>query len=146
MVAMGIAAAPSRESHPTFRALVFTTAGVVALGATARLAPTVITRTPPATIAPLLSAAAGPGFSAVLVLVALATVPLEAVAVKRGVGSRFAALAGIAVTMALYLPSHWSPADPFGGVLACFIVALFVGGGVGLLLGSVARAATGSRT
>jgi len=145
-VAMAIAVAPMRESHPTFRSLAFATAALVAIGADLILLPAVL---PEQRLSPMLgrlvATAAVPWFPILLVGLALLTAPLEAVAVKRGVGSRFAALAGIVVGLALYLPSHCDPKDPFGGVLVGFLVAVFVGGGAGLLLGSLARAVTGSR-
>jgi hypothetical protein len=146
LVAMTIAAAPMREAHPTFRALGFATAALVASGAELVLVPAMLPgQALPPVLERLVAAAATPAFPALLVGMAILTVPLEAIAVKRGVGSRFAALAGVVVGLALYLPGHHRPQDPFGSVLVAFLVALFVGGGAGLLLGSLARAATGSR-
>jgi uncharacterized membrane protein len=72
------------------------------------------------------------------VLVALGgcAVVIEAVAARYGLRSRYAAWMGIAVALGTYLPSHFDAANGFGAVLAALLVAVFTGGGAGLLLGA----------
>ncbi len=70
---------------------------------------------------------------------------IEALAAKRGTSSRFGALAGMLVALSLYLPGHFAHKDPFGAAVAALLVALFVGGSAGLLLGALARAWAGAR-
>lgn len=76
-----------------------------------------------------------------LVLLALC-VPLsvlfEVAGAQRGLRSRISAWFGLAVVFALYFPGHAAPQNLFGSVFAAFIVALFVGGGLGLFFGEFA--------
>ncbi len=145
LATMVVAAAPLREAHPTLRAIAFTLAGLLAIAAELRVLPVMLPGALSPQLVPLVTAAATAEFLPVVAALAVSTVPLEAVAAKRGVGSRFAALAGINVGLSLYLPAHVTTKDPLGSVLVAFLVALFAGGGVGLLFGTLARVATGSR-
>ncbi|HEY6559631.1 MAG TPA: hypothetical protein VI072_20255 [Polyangiaceae bacterium] len=62
----------------------------------------------------------------------------EALAARAGMRSRLASCAGIAIALAWYLPHHFRDSDAFGTVLAGLLVAVFAGGGSGLLLGALA--------
>jgi hypothetical protein len=85
------------------------------------------------------------GGALLLCALGLAAAFIEALAARRGTSSRFGALAGMAVALALYLPGHFAHRDPFGAAVAALLVALVVGGGAGLLLGAVGRAWVGAR-
>lgn len=62
----------------------------------------------------------------------------EAIAARAGMRSRLASCAGIALALALYLPQHFRDGEALGTVLAGLLVAVFAGGGSGLLLGALA--------
>ncbi len=62
----------------------------------------------------------------------------EVAAAQRSLRVRLTAWIGLAVVFGLYLPGHVSDKNLFGSVFAAFILALFAGGGVGLLLGELA--------
>lgn len=144
-IALGAAAYPLRETHPTLRTLAFGASAVLALGAELRLVPAVLPGPFAAGVATLLDLGRSPVVTGLLVAAALVTVPVEALAARRGTGSRLATVAGATVVLALYLPTHRLPADPFGTVLASLVVGLLAGGGSGLLLGVLARSAAGAR-
>jgi hypothetical protein len=62
---------------------------------------------------------------------------IEGLGARHGLRSRFGAWAGIVVALALYLSKHplGPREDPFGSIIAAGVFSLFVGGGLGLLLG-----------
>jgi hypothetical protein len=62
----------------------------------------------------------------------------EALGARGGVRNRLASCVGIALALGLYLPHHFRASDAFGTVLAGLLVAVFAGGGSGLLLGALA--------
>ncbi len=62
----------------------------------------------------------------------------EVAAAQRSLRVRLTAWIGLSVAFGLYLPGHVSDRNLFGSVFAAFLVALFAGGGGGLLLGEVA--------
>ena len=143
IAAMVVAAAPLRETNDVLRGSGFAIAALVALGAELLLAPTALPSSPlVARFAPL---AHLPAVWLGLGAAALATVPVEVAAAKRGVGSRFAALAGITVAFAIYLPGRLKLSDGFGSTMVALLVALFLGGGLGLAVGTLARKAAGAR-
>lgn len=77
----------------------------------------------------------------VLLLLALAlalAVVCEVAGAQRGLRSRLSAWLGMAIVFALYFPGHAVPQNLFGSVFAAFLVALAVGGGIGLFLGEFA--------
>ncbi|HEY4103775.1 MAG TPA: hypothetical protein VGM44_07785 [Polyangiaceae bacterium] len=67
-----------------------------------------------------------------------AAVLLEAAGAARHVRSRLAAWFGIAIVFAAFFPGHAAPKDLFGSVFGSFMIALFLGGGLGLFLGEFA--------
>jgi hypothetical protein len=81
--------------------------------------------------------AQGALWAALLALCGLAVL-VEAVAARSGLKTRFAACAGIAAALAVYLPGHFDPREALGTVLAGVLVSVFLGGGAGLLLGAIA--------
>ena len=85
------------------------------------------------------------GGALLLCALGLAAAVIEALAARRGTSSRFGALAGMVVALGLYLPGHFAHKDPFGAAVAALLVALFVGGSMGLLFGAVGRAWVGAR-
>jgi hypothetical protein len=85
------------------------------------------------------------GCAVLLCALGLGAAAIEALAARRGTSSRFGALAGMVVALGLYLPGHFAHKDPFGAAVAALLVAVFVGGGMGLLLGAVGRTWVGAR-
>lgn len=67
---------------------------------------------------------------------ATASLAVHVLAVRRGMNRYFSAFLGIASVFAVYLSAHPGK-DAFSGVFGAFFVALFVGGGVGLVAGEV---------
>ena len=127
------------------RAIAFSLAALIGVSAELKLIPAILTAPLPHPLPPLVAFAERPLFPWVLCGAALLAMPLEAVAVRRGVGSRFTALAGTIAAMALYLPGRIDRTDTFGSIALGLIFSLFAGGGVGLALGALARWLTGSR-
>lgn len=75
---------------------------------------------------------------------AVAALVVHAFEARRSGRARFAAFIGMACVFAIYLSTHTGK-DAFGRVFGSFFVALFVGGGAGLLLGeAVGRVAKSS--
>jgi hypothetical protein len=104
-----------------------------------------------AILLPTVAGSGSPGFARslgcalLLCLLGVGAAGIEALAARRGTSSRFGALAGMVVGLGLYLPRHFGHKDPFGAVVAALLVALFVGGGAGLMLGAIGRAWAGAR-
>jgi hypothetical protein len=71
-------------------------------------------------------------------VLALLAIFVEAFAGRNGLKTRFAACMGIAAGLALYLPGRIDPKEALGAVLAGLLVAVFIGGGLGLFLGAAA--------
>jgi len=66
------------------------------------------------------------------------SVLFEVLGAQRGLRSRLSAWFGLAIVFALYFPAHAALNNLFGSVFAAFLIALFVGGGVGLCVGEFA--------
>ncbi len=92
-----------------------------------------------------LGRAAQLGSGLVLVLLALWTAGIEGLAAGRGISTRFAACAGIAVAFTLYLAGHLEHRELLNAGLGALFVALIGGGGLGLVLGVVSRWRAGAR-
>src|SRR6478609_1764572 len=78
---------------------------------------------------------------AVVLLLALgmvAALVFEVLGAQRGLRSRLSAWFGLAIVFSLYFPAHAALNNLFGSVFAAFLIALFVGGGVGLCVGEFA--------
>jgi hypothetical protein len=74
-----------------------------------------------------------------LLMVALPlSVALEVAGAQRGLRSRLSAWFGLAIVYALYFPAHAATNNLFGSVFAAFLIALFLGGGLGLCAGEFA--------
>ncbi len=132
---MTIAVAPLREALPALRNAAFATAAGVALLAETILVPHVLGQ----------SSAPGVGVVVPLAALAVALVPIEVLAARRGFSLRPAALGGMVTVFALDLPTFSAAADPLGACLAAAFVAVFLGGGGGFVAGMVARTAAGVR-
>ncbi|HEX3774578.1 MAG TPA: hypothetical protein VHV51_08950 [Polyangiaceae bacterium] len=79
-----------------------------------------------------------------LAVAMIAAIFLEAAGAARHVRSRLSAWFGIASVFAAFFPSHAAPKNLFGSVFGSFVVALFIGGGLGLFFGeSAARRVRG---
>lgn len=77
--------------------------------------------------------------SVISVLALLLAAAVQGAAAGRGMRNAFAAWMGMVTMLALYLPTHARVGkDTLDAFVAALLVSLFVGGGVGLLLGSVA--------
>lgn len=75
----------------------------------------------------------------VSVLSLLLAAGVQAAAAGRGMRNTFAAWMGVVTMLTLYLPTHAKVGkDALDAFVAAFLVSLFVGGGAGLLLGSIA--------
>lgn len=102
-------------------------------------------------VAHTLRVSVGPPFGAAvplaigLIVLGVVGVGIEAVAMNRGLRSHLAAWLGIAVALAVYMPPHFDPGDPFGSVLGALVVAVLVGGGAGMMLGLLAARTLGRR-
>jgi hypothetical protein len=138
VVAMLSAAVALRHAESRLRRTAFAIALGLGALAEAALVPTVTGSGPP-------DFARSLGCALLLCLLGLGAAGVEALAARRGTSSRFGALAGMVVALGLYLPGHFGHRDPFGAAVAALLVALFVGGGMGLLLGAVGRAWVGAR-
>ncbi len=84
-----------------------------------------------------LTAASMPRMVVLAVAVALAVL-FEVAGSERAVRSRLTAWLGLASVFALFFPGHAVLGNLFGSVFGAFMVALFAGGGGGLLLGEYA--------
>jgi ribose/xylose/arabinose/galactoside ABC-type transport system permease subunit len=62
---------------------------------------------------------------------------VQAAAAREGVNVSYAGWVGFAIALALYLPHHFSPSDPLGGVFGALLVALAVGGIGGWIAGTL---------
>ena len=67
---------------------------------------------------------------------ALAALVVHTLEARKQPKARYAAFLGIACVFAVYVSTHANK-EPFGSVFGAFFVALFVGGGVGLLAGEL---------
>jgi hypothetical protein len=133
--AMVIAVAPLREALPALRNAAFMTATSLVLLAEFILVPSALGHGHVPNLA----------LEAALVLLAGALAPIEALAARRGFSIRAAALGGMVVALALYLPRVAAHGDPLGAVLAAVVVAVFLGGGAGFAAGIAARSVAGVR-
>ncbi len=78
-----------------------------------------------------------------LLLLGIVAIGVEAVGMTRGLRSHFAAWTGIAIALAVYMPAHFDPGDPFGAVLGGLVIAVLAGGGIGMMLGLLGARALG---
>lgn len=78
---------------------------------------------------------------ATLLAAAAAAIVLEGLQSRHGVRTRLAGWTGIAVAFGLYMPHAYRADNAFGTVLGGFFLALFGGGGVGVLSGAAAVSA-----
>ena len=129
VIAVVSGVAPFWDAHRVLRNLVFAfgalVLGVAELGCYRVVFEDVVA--PPALGSTLLLAAAMP----------LAVV-FKVLGAQRGLRSRLGAWFGLAIVFALYFPAHAATGNLFGSVFAAFLIALFVGGGVGLCVGEFA--------
>ena len=129
LIAVVSGVAPYREAHSALRNLVF------ALGAwvlvLAELGPYRVV---------FEESAAAPSLSTTLLLAAsmVLAVVFEVAGAQRGLRSRLSAWLGLAIAFALYFPAHAAKSNLFGSVFAAFLIALFLGGGLGLCVGEFA--------
>jgi len=121
--------APFRDAHSSLRNLVF------ALGALVL----VLTELGPyRVVADDLVASPALGVTLLLVMAMLLAVVFEVAGAQRGLRSRLSAWFGLAIVFALYFPAHAALNNLFGSVFAAFLIALFLGGGLGLCAGEFA--------
>jgi len=129
VIAVFSGVAPFRDAHSTLRNVVFAFGALVLV--LAELGPyRVVLQDQVA--APALSVALG------LAVAMLLAVVLEVAGAQRGLRSRLSAWFGLAIVFALYFPAHAAPNNLFGSVFAAFLIALFLGGGLGLCVGEFA--------
>ncbi|MCA9597375.1 MAG: hypothetical protein KC776_28875 [Myxococcales bacterium] len=134
VVAAAVGALRYRESDTGLRSLAITAAALGAVAAEAALGRAILTDSPlfaalPATL-PI-----APALGVAVILGAVA----QAVAKTRGMRSFLAAWLGMVMVWGLYVPTHRVGGhDALDAMLGAAIVALFVGGGGGLLAGFVA--------
>jgi hypothetical protein len=77
--------------------------------------------------------------SALSIIALILAAGVQAAGVGRGRPNTFAAWMGMVTALALYLPTHARVGkDALDAFIAALLVALFVGGGVGLALGGIA--------
>jgi hypothetical protein len=122
--------APLKDASTPLRAIALSVAAAILVLSELGVASALFDRRVPALPLELLAGAA-------LALGVLA-VAIEATAARKGMRTRFCGWIGIAAGLGLYLPGHFSFKDALGSVLAALLVAVFVGGGVGLFLGTLA--------
>jgi len=120
---------PFRDAHDSLRNVVFALGALVLIAAELgayRVVFEDVVQSP------------GLGIAVLLALSMVLSVVFEVAAARRGLRSRLSAWFGLAIVFALYFPAHAAPNNLFGSVFAAFLIALFVGGGVGLCLGELA--------
>lgn len=129
LVAVGSGIGPFVDAHVNLRNLVFALGALVLLLAEVGSYRVVVEDTvkSPELVVKVL-----------LALALLLAVAFEVTGAQRGLRSRLSAWLGLAVVFALYFPGHAVPNNLFGSVFAAFLVALFMGGGLGLFLGEFA--------
>jgi len=121
--------APFRDAHSSLRNWVFALGALVLVAA--ELGPYRVIFDDTVAAPPL-------AISVLLGLALLLAIVFEVAGAQRGLRSRLSAWFGLAIVFALYFPGHAATDNLFGSVFAAFLIALFVGGGVGLCLGEFA--------
>jgi hypothetical protein len=129
VIAVFSGVAPFRDAHSALRNWVFALGGLVLVLAELGSYRVVFEDT---VAAPAL------GVTLLLGVAMLLSVVFEVAGAQRGLRSRLSAWFGLAVVFSLYFPGHAATGNLFGSVFAAFLIALFVGGGVGLCVGEFA--------
>jgi hypothetical protein len=129
LIAVLSGVAPFRDAHSSLRNRVFALGALVLVLAELGAYRVVFEDT---VAAPALSV------TLLLVLAMPLSVLFEVAGAQRGLRSRLSAWLGLGIAFALYFPAHAAPDNLFGSVFAAFLIALFLGGGVGLCLGEFA--------
>jgi hypothetical protein len=92
----------------------------------------------------LAEAARHPAFDVAALVLFVAALAVQFSAAKNSLSSRFAAWLGVALGVAVYLPSRVGN-DRFGSIFGGLFVGFFAGGGAGLLLGHLVSGAARAR-
>jgi hypothetical protein len=126
--ALVVGAAPFKDSSSPLRILGFSLATVVLVLSEVSVAGALFASSSTTRTA-VLATFVGLGVLAVFI---------EAAAARNGLKTRFSACVGIAAALAAYLPGHFNQKEALGTVLAALLIAVFAGGGAGLVLGAFA--------